>query len=133
MDTQTKTPVEIVQELIAIHATRKEAAEKLMPAAGEGQHTGSAAQQSDQFITALMNELSDFGDGVQSVAGRENDYQITYKNMLGSIDTLTPEEQEQAFQGLEESLKKVYKSILENKNELPESLQKIITEQNEKL
>lgn len=29
METQNKTPVEIIQELIAIHTTRKEAVDKL--------------------------------------------------------------------------------------------------------
>ena len=133
MDTQTKTPVEVVQELIAIHATRKEAAEKLAsPAGDQGRQTGPAAEQSDRFIEALMNELSDYGDGVQSVAERENEYQLTYKKILAGIDTMTPQQHQQAFQELEESLKKVYRDFLE-KDELPGSLQKIIAEQKEKL
>lgn len=133
MDTQTKTPVEIVQELIAIHTTRKEAVEKLKLSATEGTRAKTATGQSDQFIAALMNELSTFGDAVQSEAGRENDYQTTYKNMLAEIDTMSPQQQEQAFQELEEKLKAVYQTLLETKADLPESLQTLLAEQKEQL
>lgn len=133
MDTQTKTPVEIVQELIAIHTTRKEAVAKLKLSESSNAQAATADQQSDQFIAALMNELSTFGDAVQSEAGRENDYQTTYKKMLAEIDTMSTQQHEQTFQELEEKLKAVYQTILETKNDLPESLQKILTEQKEQL
>ena len=133
MDTQTKTPVEIVQEMIAIYTTRKEAIEKLKLSESSSAQASTAAQQSDQFIEALMSELSAFGDAVQSEAGRENDYQTTYKKMLAEIDTMSPQQHEQTFQELEEKLKAVYQTLLETKNDLPESLQKILTEQKEQL
>lgn len=127
MDTQTKSPVEIVQELIAIHTTRKEAVEKLqLP-------EGAQSQQSDQFIAALMSELSNFGDAVQSEAGRENEYQTTYKKILPEIDNMTPQQHQQAFGELEAKLKEVYDRLMETKDELPESLQTILTQQKEQL
>lgn len=131
MDTQTKSPVEIVQELIAIHTTRKEAVEKLqLP---EGAQSQKAARQSDEFIAALMSELSNFGDAVQSEAGRENDYQTTYKKILPEIDNMTPQQHQQAFGELEAKLKEVYDRLMETKDELPESLQTILTQQKEQL
>lgn len=134
MDTPTKSPVEIVQELIAIHTTRKEAVEKLqLPEGEQSAQAKRAAQQSDQFIAALMSELSNFGDAVQSEAERENSYQTTYKKLLPEIDTMTAEQHQQAFEELEAKLKEAYDRLMETKDELPESLQNILTRQKEQL
>ncbi len=136
METQNKTPVEIVQELIAIHTTRKEVVDKLK----QIQVTENVAdklqgiiKQSDQFISELMNELSNFGDAVPGEVNRENEYQVMWKNALSRIDTINPQESEQVFQALEKSLKKMYHDILDKISELPASLQEIVTKQEAKL
>jgi uncharacterized protein YicC (UPF0701 family) len=136
METQNKTPVEIVQELIAIHTTRKEVVDKLK----QIQVTGNVAdklqgiiKQSDQFISELMNELSNFGDAVPGEVNRENEYQVMWKNALINVDTMNPQEGEQIFQALENSLKKIYHDILDKVSELPASLQEIVTKQEAKL
>ncbi len=136
METQNKTPVEIVQELIAIHTTRKEVVDKLKKI----QVTGNVAdklpgiiKQSDQFISELMNELSNFGDAVPGEVNRENEYQVMWKNALINVDTMNPQEGEQIFQALENSLKKMYHDILDKVSELPASLQEIVTKQEAKL
>ncbi len=136
METQNKTPVEIVQELIAIHTTRKEVVDKLK----QIQVTGNVAdklqgiiKQSDQFISELMNELSNFGDAVPGEVNRENEYQVMWKNALINVDTMNPQEGEQIFQALENSLKKMYHDILDKVSELPASLQEIVTKQEAKL
>ncbi len=136
METQNKTPVEIVQELIAILTTRKEAINKLK----EKQVTGNVAdglpaivQQSDKFISELMNELSNFGDAVAGEANRENEYQVMWKKELPNIDMMSAPEYEQTFQTLEKSLKKMYQNILDKASELPTSLQEILIRQEAKL
>jgi predicted RNase H-like nuclease (RuvC/YqgF family) len=136
METQNKTPVEIVQELIAIHTTRKEVVDKLK----QIQVTGNVAdklqgiiKQSDQFISELMNELSNFGDAVPGEVNRENEYQVMWKNAFINVDTMNPQEGEQIFQALENSLKKMYHDILDKVSELPASLQEIVTKQEAKL
>jgi ABC-type transporter MlaC component len=136
METQNKTPVEIVQELIAIHTTRKEVVDKLKEKQVTGNGTGELSaitQQSDQFITELMNELSNFGDAVQGDVDRENEYQVICKKALANIDTISPQEYQRTFEALEQSLKKIYENILNTASELPASFQEILTKQAGKL
>jgi hypothetical protein len=136
MESQTSTPVEIVQELIAIHTTRKEASGKLK----EKELTEdvlakltAASQQSDQFIAELMNELSNFGDAVQGDVDRENEYEKIWKNALRNIDATDSQGNAQTFQALEDGLKKIYNELLETKAKLPPSLQELISKQVGKL
>ena len=91
METQSKTPVEIVQELIAIHTTRKEVVDKLkeIPVTGNvADKLPGIIKQSDQFISELMNELSNFGDAVQGSVDRDNEYQEIWKKGLQNIDAM---------------------------------------------
>lgn len=126
METETKSPVQIVQEFIALHTTRKEAAEKL--------HADPvAAQQSDGFIAELMEELANYGDAVMASTDRENEYQQTYTNALGKVESMKAEEQAQTFQELEASLKKMYQTTLESETGLPEPLREILTKQADRL
>ncbi|MBE7174298.1 MAG: hypothetical protein INR73_27240 [Williamsia sp.] len=134
MDTPTTPPVAIVQELIAIHTTRKEFIEKLkLPEGEQNNKAKAAAQQSDQFIAALLNELTSFGDAVPSETERENDYQATYRKILPEIDAMNPVQQEQAFRELEDKLKAAYQHVLDTKESLPETIRKLISDQKEKL
>lgn len=136
MENLAKTPVEIVQELIAVHTTRKEAVDKLTTKSPGEELTAklsTSAQQSDQFIAELMNELSNYGDSVKDNVDRENEYQIRWKETLGNIDGMNPEEYRQVFEKLEDSLHKFYTGIQETGTELPASLQEILTRQAEEL
>lgn len=136
MESEIKTPVEIVQELIAINTTRKEAVDKFknkQVAEDMGNKLSAAMQQSDQFIAQLMNELSNYGDAVAATADRENEYQLLWKKTLVNMDEMNPQEYGQAFQTLEDSLKKLYQSIAEAKTELPASLAEILNSQAGKL
>jgi len=126
METQTKSPVQIVQEFIALHTTRKEAAERL--------HADAAVmQQSDRFIAELMEELSNYGDAVMANTDRENEYQQTWKDTLGKMESMTPEKQAQTFQALEASLKHMYQTTLENGTDLPVPVREMLTKQAEGL
>ena len=136
METQSKTPVEIVQELIAIHSTRKEAINKLKEKQFKGNvatRLPTIAEQSDQFISELMNELSNFGDAVQGDVNRENEYQGMWKNTLANIDTLSQQECEQTLEKSEQSLKKIYRNTLDTAFELPASFKEILIKQETKL
>ena len=95
-----KPPVEIIQELIAIHTTRIEMVEKfngkaLIPDVKTS--FKSAKQQSEKYTEELMSELSNFGDAVMGSVNNENEYQVMYKNVLGKIDAMTPQEAEHTF------------------------------------
>lgn len=136
MENLAKTPVEIVQELIAVYTTRKEAVDKLTTKSPGEELTAklsTSAQQSDQFIAELMNELSNYGDSVKDNVDRENEYQIRWKETSGNIDGMNPEEYRQVFEKLEDSLHKFYAGIQETGTELPASLQEILTRQAEEL
>jgi hypothetical protein len=136
MEITTKTPVEVIQELIAIHTTRKDAVEKLTakkPPNAEVAKLRSAAQQSDEFIAELMNELSNYGDAVMANVDRENEYQEIWKRSLGTIDSISPMEGEQTFQAMESALKKMYEHTLEANSDLPVSVAEILNRQLSKL
>ncbi len=136
MESEIKTPVEIVQEFIAIHTTRKEAVYKFknkQVAEDMGNKLSAAMQQSDQFIAQLMNELSNYGDAVPATADRENEYQLLWKKTLVNMDEMNPQVYAKTFQTLEDSLKKLYQNIAEAKTELPASLVEILNSQSGKL
>lgn len=80
-----------------------------------------------------MNELSNFGDAVQSQVTHENEYQLIWKKTMENIDFASPKDPRQTFLNLEEILKKFYQNILEMKTELPVSLKEIVSKQPEKL
>jgi len=129
---QKKSPVEIVQKLIAIHTTRKEASEKMgnnnasLPLQAK---LKSAAEQSDRFIKALLNELSQFGDAVQSEVNREDDYQQTWNNALVNIDTIDASTLSDTHQKLENTLLNIYSEILDSYHDLPVSLNDLLISQ----
>ena len=78
-----------------------------------------------------MNELSNYGDAVQSVAERENEYQQIWKDTLGKIEELNPQESGIIFTRLEECLKNIYSQIITSNNSLPDCLQQLFVKQNE--
>ena len=135
MTTSTKTPVQIIQELIALHTTRKEVVQK-MTAKEHGEDLGdlkekllSAAKQSDEFIVSLMNELSNYGDGVSPMVERGNEYQQTWKNALAKIDTASPDELKEIFELLEDHLRKFYETIFSTQADLPQSIEEMLQKQ----
>lgn len=136
METQTKTPVQIIQELIAVHTSRIELVQKcegksLVPdVAGK---LASARQQSETYTAALLSELSEFGDAVMASVDNQNEYQVMYKNALGQLDAMTPREAEQTFLSLEEALKNIYRAMLQTGSELPASLQELVSKQAKEL
>jgi hypothetical protein len=136
METQQRTPVEIVQELIGVHATRKEASEKIMQnKAGNSiyEQAGNAAKQSDGFIAELMSELSQFGDAVGAEASRDNPYQETYKQAIPQIEEGDASYLQQTFQQLEQSLHATYRQIAETQTGLPESVKEMVRKQQQAL
>ena len=137
MEQEQKTsPVEIVQKLIAIHTTRKEASEKMgnnsasLPLQGK---LKSAAEQSDRFIKALLNELSQFGDAVQSEVSREDEYQQTWNNAMVNIDTVDASSLSDTHQKLENTLLNVYSEIIDSYHDLPVSLNDLLISQMKEL
>lgn len=76
----------------------------------EAAKLASAGEQSDEFIVELMSELSAYDDAVASV-DRENEYQRIWKNLLATINTISPEEGKKTFQTMESLLKKCIRRI----------------------
>ena len=132
METTIKTAVEIVQELLAIHTTRKEATTKLK--ALQLSHEVktriiSAEKYSNEAIGEWMRELSNYGDGVMANADRENEYQQIYTNSLGKMSTMTPQEGEKTFGLLENALKRTYQKMINVHIDLPVSVIDILKRQ----
>ena len=136
MTTSTKTPVQIIQELIAVHSTRKEVAEKMMakePGGDMKERLLPAQKQSDEFIAALMSELSNYGDGVSPMAERDNEYQRAWKDALGKVDAASQEELQEIFMDLENKLKKFYEEVLASQADLPLPIEEMIKKQSSTL
>lgn len=134
METQQKTPVQVVQELIALHTTRKEACQKIMENGADQEvieKATAAAGQSDAAIAALLAELAQFGDAVGASVDRDNPYQELYKQLLD--DLKAPAAAANAFRQLEDSLKITYKQLMDAQTDLPPTLQQLIQKQYEAL
>src|SRR5688500_18809162 len=85
MQHQTITPVQVIQELIAMLTTRKEAIEKILAkpdAAALASGLNRHAQQAENFISALKSELSTFGDAVMADVDRNNAYHSLWRKGL---------------------------------------------------
>lgn len=129
---QKESPVEIVQKLIAIHTTRKEVSEKMLK--NNASHDlqdklNAVAAQSDRFIKAFLNELSQFGDAVPSEVNREDEYNATWNKVTGNIDSMDASLLTATFQQLENSLSNIYAQIVAEYNDLPVTLNDLIIAQ----
>ncbi len=129
---QKKSPVEIVQNLIAVHTTRKEASEKM--GNNNASHPlqdklKSAAAQSDQFIKALLSELSQFGDAVQSEVNREDEYHETWNKAMVNIDSSDTSSLSGTIEQLENTLVDIYTQIIDSYNDLPVTLNDLLISQ----
>lgn len=132
MEALGKSPVNIIQELIGIHTTRKEAYERLGEKAGEEQLTkklSAGVQQSDGFITALMEELSQFGDGVSGEVDLDNEFNQIWKNSLDKLETMNNSDVNRTYEMMEKRLQNTYRQIQESAVELTEPLQEIVQKQ----
>jgi hypothetical protein len=132
METGAKSPVQIIQEFIALHTTRKEAAERLKATGTNGDAAtkmAAAGPQSDGFITELMEELSNYGDAVLANVDRDNAYQSLWNEALGKLEGMTPEAAVQTFEAMENSLEVQYQHTLETESEVPEPVREILTRQ----
>lgn len=130
MEIKTKSTVDIIQEMILIHTTRKEAASKLLviSAAADTNKISLASGQSDQFISELLQELSNFGDAVQASPSQENEYCLIWNKAFKNIDSFNAEDAQGIFSMLEEALKNIYNKV-GDLQQLPESLKEILTVQ----
>ena len=128
MEQALKKPVDIVQELIAIHTTRIEASNRLESSIG-APTLNTLKNQSTHFISELMNELSNYGDAVTSATERDNEYQEIWTKSLSQLNSLSTNKSEGILNKMEENLKKIYSEILEDISALPEFALKIVSKQ----
>jgi hypothetical protein len=136
MAEEIKTPVQIIQELIALHTTRKESAEKLdsnNPSGSNHVKFTNAARQSEQFMSELLEELSAFGDAVQGDVDRENEYHNLWTNTLAKNDSLNEQQSVQTFENMERTLVKMYEQYLSIETELATTLREMLAKQAKEL
>lgn len=125
----------IIQELLAILTTRKEASAEIISRSVDSSNSNNmenVKDQSSRFIKDLMAELTQFGDGVSGDADRNNDYQNQWREALKS------EEKEgnvlvNTFNSMEQTLLQFYRQILSEGNELQDSLKTLISNQEKEL
>jgi len=129
---QKKTPVDIVQKLIALHTTRKEVCEKMVinTASKDIQDKLNAAMsQSDRFTKALLNELSEFGDAVQSEVNRDDEYHELWNKETANTDTMDASSSSDTFKQLENCLINIYTQTLDKYPDLPVTLNDLLISQ----
>jgi len=129
---EIKSPVEIVQKLITVNTTRAEACERMAKNDASQdlkEKLKSAAAQSERFIKALLNELSQFGDAVQSEVDREDEYHEIWNKATKNIDTMDALALSETFKQAENSLVNIYSQILDSYPDLPLTLTDLITGQ----
>lgn len=133
---QGKTAINILQELIAILTTRKETCEKILekkPDAAIAEKLTSISEQSMQFIRALMEELTQFGDAVMAEVSRDNQYHMLWKQTMENIEHKNPAELSQNFMQMEEALKNIYNEFVDSSADMPTSLHELLIKQAESL
>ena len=129
---EKKSPVEIVQKLIAIHTTRKEVSERMIKnneLSNLQDKLQAVGEQSDRFTKALLNELSQFGDAVQSEVNREDEYHEIWNKSMSNIDSMDSSSLEDTFKQSENSLVNIYSGIIESYSDLPDTLSEILNSQ----
>jgi hypothetical protein len=132
MKNNTLSSVEITQKALGLLTTRKDICEKLLDEKKDPslpKKLEDTLEQSDRFIKQLMNELSNYGDAVSSEIDRDSEYQVQWKKELEKMSNSEPHSLEKTFDDLEKSLRKAFKEMLENKDNLPESLKNILEKQ----
>ncbi|HVG41236.1 MAG TPA: hypothetical protein VM888_06465 [Chitinophagaceae bacterium] len=127
-----KTPITILQELMAMLTTRKEACEKILGKSPDEETKAkltTCTAQSDVFLNALMSELTQFGDAVMGEVERDNAYQNHWRDALKKADAASAMELYETFAVMEGSLAKTYNELVADGSELPDSLQELLKKQ----
>ncbi|RYY56941.1 MAG: hypothetical protein EOO09_04475 [Chitinophagaceae bacterium] len=125
-------PVELIQQLIAIHTTRKENVTKLQAHGNnkeQEKESQGIAEQSRDFIGGLMQELSGFGDAVSSHVERNNEYQTAWKNAMDADGNISKGSGPTILSETESILKNIYNEVLAQANELPEEVSSLLRKQ----
>jgi hypothetical protein len=132
MQNQTVTPVQVVQELIAMLTTRKEAIDRIMSKPDAGSLVAGLrkeAQQTDHFISGLQTELSAFGDAVMADVDRDNTYHSLWREGLGLEGTASATELHGHFKKMDEALVKEYQQYTSSSIQLPPGLSELLHQQ----
>ena len=132
METQEKTQVQLLQDLIAVLGNRAALVEKLLkqfPKMHDGNKTMLQYKvQTRDFITALLSELSEYGDAVGD-ADADNEYNHYWKRALIKWDCINEYRAITLFKDLERMLGAMYKNTLEAHCGLAASFQTLLLKQ----
>jgi hypothetical protein len=126
MATQAATPITTIQELLAAHAARMEGYEQLKsrnPA--NGQQYDRNIQESQGYVSQLMEELAAYGDATHSEVNRDTPLHKRWSAMTASENSIDQVQLADA----EEALLEKYRQTLRETADLPESLEKLLQKQ----
>ena len=130
METNNKSPLLITQTFLAILSARKEAIEKFGDTL---EHHIKLKAQNELFIEQWMEELSNYGDAVGSPADTEISYVRLWNSITANAEKISPDESVKLFAELETHFKNYFRALDTGKEELPASLQEILSDQQIKL
>ena len=126
---EDKSAEQLLEDLTGILSNRKELIERIakkFPGANDGHKTfGQYHKQTTAFLSALVSELSAYGDGLAG-PDPDNDYNDYWKAALKKWDSINRHRLVPFWRELESILRNVYKKILSLNRMFPASLQKIL-------
>jgi hypothetical protein len=133
---ESKSAEQLLEDLTGILNNRKELLEKIVkkfPRSHDGHKTFvQYAKQTKKFLSALLAELSAYGDGS---AGPDpiNAYNDYWRAALKKWDTINNHRLIPFWRGLENILRNIYKKLLTLTAVLPPSFQTILVAQLQEL
>lgn len=134
MAIEAKTPVDIIEALLAMQNTRKEAAERFAAPQGNAsplfQHAKASAEKA---IAQLMSELSQFGDAVKGAGVSDHEFFQLWNEAIAQFPSLSEEQKQHTFEQMERSLQQHYRKTLSEERELPSSLEEVLAAQAKEL
>ena len=133
MRNEGKTPIQIIQELLAVLSTRKEACEELSGRSDDSElrnELTSRVDQTNRFIDELTAELSLFGDAVTSEVDRKNEYLVMWTNSKATEDSAR---MKHTFFEMESALVRIYEEADDTVAELPDTLKEIVHRQRQEV
>lgn len=124
--TEDKNVVDLLQNFIAVHSTRKEICvhllENVKDDAALSSDLKSALQNSSVCINELLAELSLSGDAIKGFTDKKDPYHELWNTVLSRMDTASENDMSTGFIQLENELKHMYEKYADRKDTVPESV-----------
>lgn len=130
METQTKTTIAFLQELLAAHAARIEGYEQLAAQhESEKDRFTKAIENSRQQTAQLMEELSAYGDASHSEVNRDTPVHKLWTAITTAPENATQDTLMSTVAEAEKALAELYAQAINEASDLPDTLRDLLEKQ----